>query len=201
MSLDIREMILGQICKMRYVYRFQGCRVYDRESIAEHTGYVMIYSDFIARYCESTREVVDYRKLMHRSAVHDMEEVVTGDFPRPYKYGNDKLRAALEEAAPRAFLDVVHRVFHGSTEHRFVATLLEDWKDAKDDSLEGCIIRVADYLSALSFIVQEVQAGNNSMRTHNWTLRKGIELLREKVPPVLQPVVMQVEAIVQEYLA
>lgn len=198
MSLDIREMLLGNITKMRYVYRFQGCRVYDRESIAEHTGYVLIYCDLIARYCESVGQAVDYRALMNRASVHDMEEVLTGDFPRPYKYSNAKLKAALEEAAPMAFTQTVAGLFPGPK--RLQEGMLQDWMDAKDTTLEGNIVRLADFMSALSFIVQEVQAGNKSMRTHNWTLRDGLAGIDAVAPQILQPLLIQVRAIVTEYM-
>jgi 5'-deoxynucleotidase YfbR-like HD superfamily hydrolase len=192
-------MLIGKPIKMRYVYRFQGCRVYDRESIAEHTAFVSMYAMLISNEMQRGGYAINWRELMTRSVVHDMEEILTGDFPRPYKYSNDKLRAALEEAAPVAFYAVIKDIHTGANAFDINADLLEVWSNAKDDTTEGKIIAIADFLSALSFIVQEVQAGNRSMNGHNWTLREAITGLRKKCGTEFDWVINDAERILMEY--
>ncbi len=198
MNLNIREMLVGKPIKMRYVYRFQACRVNDRESIIEHTGFVGLYAMLIAAYVEETTQNlrVDYRILMQRAMLHDVEEVVTGDFPRPYKYSNEALKKALDEAAPFAFREVIS----GLVDKRTQGIFGKVWEDAKADDLEGHILLLADFLSALSYIVQEVQAGNKSMQSQNWTLRQALDHIEAKVGPALHPLCEQARAVMQEYI-
>lgn len=198
MILNVREMMVGKPIKMRYVYRFQACRVNDRESIIEHTGFVGMYAMLIAMYVEETAQNlrVDYRVLMQRAMVHDMEEVVTGDFPRPYKYSNEELKQALDRAAPMAFREVIT----GLVDKRTQGVLGKVWEQAKADDLEGHILLLADFLSALSYIVQEVQAGNKSMHSQNWTLRQALDHIESKVNIALHPLTEQARAVMLEYI-
>jgi 5'-deoxynucleotidase YfbR-like HD superfamily hydrolase len=195
MNLDVREMLGGDLARLRYIKRFSTCRTVSTETVAEHTAYVVLYSMLIAQWAtENTDVELDVGMLLRRAAVHDVEESRSGDFPRTFKYSTEDLRAAVEVAAKK--------VFNALTDDEAARrTLFLAWENAKDDTYEGRILEFADFLSALSFVVEEKKVGNFCLSQHTGTFSKYLEKFLNKNYDFMRPLVRQAQQIVVEVLA
>lgn len=174
--LNLKELLTGDPNRLRYVQRYSTCRVVHPDNVAEHMYYVTFYATMLARDIEfqQGREKFDYRKLMLRCVIHDLDEAVTGDVPRMFKHSTESTRQALHDGAKHMVTSLFAQLFL-SNSTRITTTrdvlfdyvaLLEHWETAKDNSYEGCLLELADFLSVLSFLVEERQTYNTSLQPH-----------------------------------
>ena len=176
-GINLKGLLVGDLTKLRYVTRFSTCQVMHRESVAEHTFYVTFYAMVLADICEQEGIVVDYATLMHRAMVHDIDEARTGDFNRPFKYSSEALKKALDLSAEKAVEQVVATFLEpmdprvGSTSVWYLAL----WKESKAADVEGCIVAFADFLSVLSYMLQELQVSNATMYDQRLTMVEYLE--------------------------
>ena len=163
--INIEKMLVGDLARLRNVIRFGVCRRTHDESVAEHSYYVVLYTMLLGLDYESRNAYrmveLDWRKLMVGSTLHDAEESVTGDFPRPYKYSSEKLKGELDNSAVEVTKEIMETL--NSSPH--VVNILNQYTiKAKDkETIEGRIIALADFLSVVSYIYQEYLAGNHGV--------------------------------------
>lgn len=196
MNLDIRQLLTGDVIRLRYINRWSTCRAIGRETVAEHTAFVVLFSLFVARWAQThSRLEVDFEVLLTRAAVHDIEESRTGDFPRDFKHSSRDLRVAVECASH----DLVRKIFTDIFgDSHLVGSLTVSWMAAKENDVEGRIIRFADFLSAVSFILEEGLLGNRSLGEHRETVRVYLKSFAEPQYDFIRPLVMQVEVLLNE---
>ena len=132
---------------MSNVRRWSHAYCHKEEFVLEHTAVVAIIALKMGMDLE-----VDIGSLMKKAILHDMEEVVTGDVPSPTKYHNP------------ALTDHFHRLERIAAHE--VSTVFGSWsynerRDAKDETIEGQIIRIADCAAVVFKITQELELGNN----------------------------------------
>lgn len=153
MSLNIRTMLQGTIVRMRYVHRWSTSRVHFPENVAEHTFFVAFYSLMICQWLKRTQRLnVDVGDVLTRAILHDVEEARSGDIHRPFKYSSPGLTEALQKASVVA----ASQVFEGMFSSDFDCQTMANWaNNSKDATTAGCVVRFADFLGVLSFILQE----------------------------------------------
>lgn len=151
--LNIKEMLAGSIRRLSHVNRYSSVPVQRRESVADHTCHVCLYALLIGKSIQADSGIsVDFGQLLTTGLVHDLDEALTGDFLRTVKYETPGLRDALNGASVR--------VIQKMEKDLNVSGLLGDWEDAKDDTIEGQILALADLLSVASYIIEETYSGN-----------------------------------------
>lgn len=159
--MTVHELALrlldGPVQRASYVTRYSSHPVIRKENVAEHSFYVALYSLIIADFLG---EDCDYTRLLRRALVHDLDECETGDFVRTFKYSSPTLTAALESAA----CQFMEHVVEGYGKY-FKVNAIAEWKRTKDDSYEGHIIRVADFIAVASYVLGEYKLGNSNIRT------------------------------------
>lgn len=170
-ALSIREMIDGNPARLRYTFRYSTSRVSAPESVAEHSYYVAFYSLMIGRWYNNRPNrdpqdsPVNIGLLLTRALVHDLEEARSGDFPRLFKHSTPELKQILDQASEVALAQMLEPLLPGpdvpGPASREAKHMLEIWRTAKDDSLEGRIIEFSDFLSVLGFMLQERDSGGN----------------------------------------
>lgn len=155
---NVREALCGVPINLRWVRRFSTSRCHHPENVAEHSYYVCFYSWMLAQVAIS-RECMDEREscqlmrvTLEKAVLHDVEECRTGDIHRPFKYSHSALKQALDSAAEIAMEQITERLF---IQDELGENFKSVWRFAKDHSLEGRIVRLADFLSVLSFVMQE----------------------------------------------
>lgn len=168
--MNIQELLLGNPVRLRYVHRFSGCVRVHAESVAEHSWFVtfMVYCMGHALNREGSPDTVDVGRAVQKALVHDVDESVTGDFPRPFKYSSTDLRLKLEEAAGRATREFWEALFPeaGSKE---IWEHCTRWRNAKNSTREGRLVALADYLAVLSYLALEIKS-NPTMAEHHQTM-------------------------------
>lgn len=201
-ELNLFELLRGAPVRLRYVPRYSTCRVNHKETVAEHSFYVVLYAALIGQWLQNNPLLVssttdkpqylthrlNWELLMVRAVVHDLEESHTGDCPRHFKYMNEALRVAHEEAAVKAFELVCRKLVSAEWAER----LKNNWLLAKDSRLEGRVIAFADYLSVLAFIAQEYESGNRNAFEHAETLRAYYSHFEDSAFDALRPLIDQV---------
>lgn len=159
MRLDIRALLTGEARLVAHVTRFSGTPLLRPENVAEHSYMTAQYAFFIARAIETDTlhpTDVDLGQLLSRALVHDMDECLLGDLPRPVKYANTEVLRGWNAMAEQAVTQV------GET---LGVTFTQDWKFAKKpNSLEGDIMALADMISVTAYIIEELRLGNTYMR-------------------------------------
>jgi 5'-deoxynucleotidase YfbR-like HD superfamily hydrolase len=170
MNLDIKQLLCGCPSRLRYVQRFSTCRVRHHESVAEHCFFAGLHAVVIAEWAQANTNVeIDFRVLMRRILLHDLEEARSGDFPRPFKYSTEKLREALSDAGETACKYVIADFIR---DPEWQAEFFASWRHAKHNDNEGAIVEFADYLSVLSFFTQEEQDGSSTLFEHLGEMRQ-----------------------------
>jgi 5'-deoxynucleotidase len=139
--------------------------------------------------------VVNVGKLLERALFHDIEEVITGDMPRPHKHSNPQLALLMEQSAMTCAKEVFTRI---ELDDEDTIELFDGWNTAKSDGYEGRILSFADFLSAISFIFQEVQGGNRTIEKHISSCREYTNTFKSARYDFIAPLVLQTEALMDE---
>ena len=154
MSLNIEELLTGTARRVAHVTRFAGTPLHRTESVAEHSYMTAQYALFIGWECQRLGGAVHMERLLARALVHDLDEAVMVDLPRPIKYADAALREAWQVMCHRAIKDM---------EKAIGLPFFHTWLDAKDDSLEGAILALADLIAVTSYVLEELAFGNTYM--------------------------------------
>lgn len=160
LNTSIKTLIDSDLIgKANRVQRYASSRLTDPENLAMHshdvcmTGILLI--DRI-RFIEPLEEI-NIGKYLSKAMIHDMEEVSTGDVPRPLKYSSTEVRKSLQSVADIAAADLFTSNFYDST------TWYNLWKTAKECK-EGHLLKFVDLLCVLRKSVYEVDTlGNKTM--------------------------------------
>lgn len=150
-------MLSGSVHRLSHVNRYSSIPVIRKENVAEHTFWVAFYSLLIAKDIEKTQlgaRVVNFDRLLSRSLLHDIDESHTGDFLRTVKYATPEMKQALDKVSVK----MVERL-----ERELGTDIREAWSTAKDETLEGAIVEVADFACVVAYVSEEVTTGNKHL--------------------------------------
>lgn len=140
--------------------RFSQTHLIKDESVLEHTGFVCMMSYFIATQLISEgHKGIDLGTLMCKATAHDLDEIVTGDIPRPTKYYNEGIKEALSviEKSNMRIID---------EELKMNGRVYDDWSSSKEGK-EGSIVELADALAIVYKAWQECMLfGNKTIIDH-----------------------------------
>lgn len=148
----MEELLYGESRRLCRVFRFNSSPVLRTENVAEHSWYVVFICLNLHAKLRDEGVELDLGVVLSRAAMHDMDEALTGDIPRPFKYHNTDTLQMLEAASQQIFEDYAKSI---SMDH----SLLEAWRLAKEGP-EGLIVKAADLLSVVSYAVEEKRMGN-----------------------------------------
>jgi 5'-deoxynucleotidase YfbR-like HD superfamily hydrolase len=128
---------------MAHVPRWVILRRTRQQFLAEHSYFVTIYANHVARLIKWEG---DFYELMSYALVHDLNETITGDIPGPIK------RVAFDKAlAENAMEEVMLEKFGADV----VADIMFVSEDVK------AIVSVADSIEEICFLMEECLMGNN----------------------------------------
>lgn len=152
---DIFSMASSLSSMQRYSQTFMN----KKESVLEHTGFVVLFCCLVAQELIALGRQVDVAALLSKAALHDIDEIITGDIPRPTKYFDEEARKNFERI-----------------EHFGITKLIDDmamqksvyflWKNSKAD-YEGSIVAIADVAAVAYKVWEETELlGNNGFSHH-----------------------------------
>ena len=166
--LRIQEMLDGDLARIRNVIRFSNSTRIKDESVAEHSYFTAYYAMVLAMSLIVEEGVpVDMGVLLTSAILHDMDESKSGDFVRHFKYMDADLKRHIEDASSKMMRNAFDPIFvkerlvlrEGEPSH----SLQYLWRNAKDNTIEGDIVAFADFLSVLSYVMNELDCGNRKL--------------------------------------
>jgi len=197
MTLNLRGLLLGKSSRLRFVHRFSTNARIHEESVAEHSWFVTWYALFIAEWYNSNIVDVDKNKVnlnlvMQYALLHDIEESITGDFPRDFKYSSTYLKQTLDTIGP----DLTTKIFREFLSMADTVTYVDAWIQSKK-GLEGAIVDLADFCSAVAYIWYETFSGNRAVFDEACLL-ENFHRFKERDFLVFHPLVEQLETLIME---
>lgn len=160
-ALNLQELLDGDLARIRNVIRFSNSTRIKNESVAEHTFFTAYYSLILAATLASSEHVkIDTGKMLAGSLLHDIDESKSGDFVRHFKYLNKDIKRQIDAATEKIMENAFSPMF--DDKHKDIPAYLQYiWKNSKDpDTLEGDLVAFADFLSVLSYVMNEIDCGN-----------------------------------------
>lgn len=153
MSEDRTLRVFAAADQLASVTRFSRDRMINRENVLEHIGFCTFYATLLAK--RSTRKV-DVGKLLQAVALHELDEIGLGDISRTTKYFDPAITEEfkrIEEKSVAQFSEWIR------------TAVLYQWEHAKDDDVEGRIMRVADLAAVVYKCWVEIALlGNQSFK-------------------------------------
>lgn len=139
------------------ISRFSRDSLVVPETVLQHTGWVSIWLVFAGKQFEAeTGVAINWGKLLFSAAIHDIDEVGTGDVPRPTKYSNPIIKMALDEYA-QTFIAWIESSLGMQT-----GDIDIPWSIAKNKkTIEGQLLNIADMSSVVFKVWDEISRRGN----------------------------------------
>lgn len=145
--------------------RFSMERLISRESVLEHTGFVVLLSWAIATEVNAREQVImrarivplDMGKVLQHATAHDMEEIITGDIARPTKYSSVEALTLFKSLSASAIRTVAESL---DDMPAFGEKVIEHNTAAKQGR-EGAVVAIADMLAVVYKVWDEVIVHDN----------------------------------------
>jgi len=139
------------ISKFSSIYRFSGSFLFKNESVPDH-------SVEMALLCINFSKLVpesDKKEMCYRCIIHDLEESITSDVPRPLKYSSNKLKELIDDTAKNLL-----------SKYCSEELVTEVFNSKSMDNINGFLVHLADRIQCYLKIKREVeQFGNKSLLT------------------------------------
>lgn len=148
--LLMRDIFLGSTVRASHIVRYSTIPVHHQESVAEHSFYVALYTTLMGRALSCEPSIVG--AAVQYALIHDIDECLTGDFLRSFKYSDPLLTKAIHSGAEQAAGRILQELGDPS--------LLGYWVDAKSHRASGMLVRFADFLSVGSYLFREASLGS-----------------------------------------
>jgi 5'-deoxynucleotidase YfbR-like HD superfamily hydrolase len=195
--MNVEELLHGRIRGMSHIRRYSSFPVIRPENVAEHSFYAAYTALQIGRDCKSRGFYVDLGRLSIRALSHDIEESMTGDVLRLFKYSSTNLKHEMDEATKPLMTDFATQLFIG--DDASIENFYDDWANAKDPAtLEGQIVKLVDYLCCQAYIVEEYHSGNRALVGELRNVRAQVSTFAKV--DALKPVVVQSLAAIDKVL-
>lgn len=137
--------------KAKKVTRYSGINLIQPESLESHIiEMIGIAFDFYSKSPD-----FDLNKLIRLISVHDMDEPLTVDIPRPFKYFNSEFRVML------------HNTTHGYLKSLGIDDeFIDECMNAKSMGLEGNLLHFIDLIQVEKKLTLEINLGNSTIKNN-----------------------------------
>ena len=139
---------------MSSINRYSQINLLHPESVLEHTGFVCLFTYLTCSEINfSCKKKIDTGLALKKAVFHDVDEVVTGDIPRPTKYFSNESKDIFDKNASQGINQIISELDIKNNEgSREIEAL---WKNSKNDD-EGRIVALADLAAVVYKIWEEV---------------------------------------------
>ncbi len=152
----INVMMDGDSRRLCRVNRYSSSPLLRNENVAEHTFYVSWMCLNLYHELFSLGVELNLGDLLAKALVHDYDEALTGDIPRPFKYFSEEVHHNINKAAKS--------ILKTSSEREGLDPGIIRYVLASKDGAEGLLVAFSDLLCAVSYMSEEVQMGNQLLR-------------------------------------
>lgn len=183
----VPDLLNGSARYAIHTTRYSGFAVHRVESVSDHVYNAMVYSSVISHHLQREGYEINHGLVLNKTLWHDYEEPSgLGDIKRGVKHSSPELSKLLEDLG-RSF------VVRAASRIELSSTILRYWETAKDETIEGQIVRVADVLSVVAYLIEEHQLGNRTLTSLHCEVRAYLDVAQEKVTiPELQDLLREV---------
>jgi len=130
--------------------RFNGTFLIEQETVSQHVVEMCLLCQNFSSLIE---EKIDIRDIYYRCIIHDLDEAVSCDIPRPLKYATPKVKEAIEEATKLLLKEEIK-------DEKFLSEI----DLAKNpNTLEGYLVSIADAIQCYMKMNKEVNILNNKI--------------------------------------
>lgn len=143
--------------KLNNMGRWSTDFMHQRTTVSEHSFYVAQVGQMMALIEEENGNTIDWSKLFRKLLNHDVVEALTGDIISTVKHNNVQLRDMLNLLER----EVAEENLLASMEEPYKAIYRDILLDGKDDTIEGKILKCADYIDAIMECIGEVRLNNH----------------------------------------
>lgn len=157
-EFNLARAVSGRIRRLHHIQRYSPVPVVKSELVSTHSWQMAMIGMLIAYDLDLGDEEVC--EVVTRCVVHDISEAISGDIIRTYKHGTPEMEAACAEADNRNTYEMTREFGRDVGD-----TVYLKWENAKDDTLYGDIVRLADALCVCTYCAEEVRMGNQHL-TH-----------------------------------
>lgn len=139
--------------------RYSGKLLIKNESVSDHVWSLCAYALIIVPKLNIQKDVTaqyrfNLKEIIYRCVVHDLDESVSLDIPRPFKYHNKSILTAIEQTNE----DLIREVYESN--------IVDDILNAKTlDSAEGILVKIFDSLQTAHKMKTEVMLGNKLIKS------------------------------------
>lgn len=168
-SKDLFEIVLtSKLNNLVHTGRYSGFQLLRQETVSDHIwGMISIALDIVPMLNEqikyyneehkggsSFEKSIDIKDVIYRITIHDIDEALCCDIPRPFKYANSEIRESIEKTTNQLM------------EKEFEPQFIFEVHDSKNKScIEGLLVAILDSLQAGIFMRNEVMLGNQFIKT------------------------------------
>lgn len=155
---------LQTVRKLNNMGRWSTDFMHQRATVSEHSFFVSQIGQMLALIEEQNGNTIDWGRLMKKLLNHDVVESMTGDIISTVKYKNVEFRDMLTLLEK----EVVEDNLLVNVEEPYKSIYRDILFDGKDDTIEGKILKCADYIDALMECVNEVRLNNLDPFVHKY---------------------------------
>jgi len=151
---------------MSNVQRYSWTQVIIPENLAQHSYYVTVLADLISEDIKHRFLNIEINKsdLLSFALYHDYEEIYTWDIVTPVKYKNKEFRRQLDSLWNLLLKEWTISNFEWNSHvWNRIKNSHEAYELWKDEKIESQIVKFADMIQALWYVMQEVNMWNSYM--------------------------------------
>lgn len=163
---DVQNLleILNQASNVK---RYSRDFMHKQENLLEHVGFTAMFCLVIGQRVRANGHLISMSALLQAAILHDVEEILTGDVPRPTKYSDPMVKEGLK-AYERRCVDKLQKVLK--------VDIAKTWQNAKGDDLEGRIVALADIAAVVyKTMVEVAMLGNKAFLRVSEEIREEME--------------------------
>lgn len=153
--MGLNEFILG-LNSLEKITRAPGFFKYTEHTVAAHSYRVASISQVLADVEESKGVTIDWKSLYEKSLNHDYTERFIGDIKTPVKYASSELRGMLQTVEEKMTEEFITQEIPLEFQDIYRRRLFE----AKDESVEGELLAIADKVDLLYESFEEIVKSN-----------------------------------------
>ena len=147
---------LQTVRKLNNMGRWSTDFMHRRATVSEHSFFVAQIGQMLAFIEEQNGNAIDWGRLFKKLLNHDVVEAMTGDIISTIKHKNEQFRDMLGILE----MEVMEENLLVSMEEPYKSIYRDLLSDGKDETLEGRILKCADYIDAIMECAYEVRLNN-----------------------------------------
>ncbi|MGO2696494.1 YfbR-like 5'-deoxynucleotidase [Bavariicoccus seileri] len=153
--MGLNEYIVG-LSNLEKISRAPGFFKFTEHTVAAHSFRVASIAQVLGDIEELNGVEINWKLLYEKSLNHDYTERFIGDIKTPVKYANKQLRGMLHTVEERMTIEFVDQEIPEEFQMIYRRRLFE----AKDDSVEGQLLAIADKVDLLYESFEEIVNSN-----------------------------------------